>query len=324
MNCSIAIIGATGLVGRTAIQILNEKNLTNFTYTLYASKKSANKKLKIGKQKLIVKELNNEIFKQKFNYAIFCTKEAISKTYIQRLAKKGTKVIDCSSYFRHQYPIIVPEINFSSHQNIICNPNCSTASAVMCLHKIAKNYGLKHITFSTYQAVSGAGKLGIKDLRTTNENHLKKFDYLIRNNVIPYIGKIDKHGYSTEENKMIYETKKILNLTTTTITATCMRVPVKNCHTISINFQTEKPCKLCNIISLLLKSENVRVLNDANFYPMPIIANNQNEVFVGRIRVDSSMPNSFNMVVVADNLRKGAALNAIQILEALLKEDKWI
>ena len=321
MCYNIAIIGATGLVGRKTLEVLSNHGISEkHNLFLFASAKSANKKIKIcDNRKLVVEELNKEnLIKAKLDFALFCVRENISLSYVNFLAKCGVKVIDFSSAFRHKFPLIVPEINFEDilDSNIICNPNCSTAISVIALNKIASQLGLKEIVYSTYQAVSGAGQLALKDFNKTNPNKLKKLDYPIASNLIPYIGKIDKHGYSQEENKMIFETQKILHLDSTNITATCIRVPVKNCHTITINFETIKPSNFRQISALLSKSPGLYFNSSL---PMPIIANNEENVFVGRLRAHKTKQNCFSFVVCGDNLLKGASLNAVQILERLIE-----
>ena len=321
----IAVIGATGVVGRKVLEILHQKNLLYHDIVLYASKKSKGKKIKIDKKQYIVQELNLDITKQTFDYAMFCVGEDISKIYVKKLSKKGTTVIDFSSYYRHKYPLIVPQINKQDIKGkILCNPNCSTIGAVMCLHKINQEFGLKRVIYSTYQSVSGAGKKGLDDLNVKDPYKLKKFDFVINNNLIPYIGEVYTDGYTKEENKMIYETKKILNTPNLKVTATCVRVPIQVCHGESINFETHKKANLDEIIQVLKNSQGVKVCNMYPNFPMPIYVKDQNDVFVGRIRKDISQKNCFNMFVVSDNLRKGAAQNGVEILECLLKEQNDI
>lgn len=322
MKQNILLVGATGVVGRTVIKILNEKNLKNCNFFLYASKKSKGKTFNICGTKYTVKELGDEVFSNNYNYALFCTNEQISKSYIKQLTKKNTVVIDFSALYRKRYPLIVPEINMENVKNnkIICNPNCSTIASVMALYEINKMFGLKRIIYSTYQAVSGAGKMALDDIKTTKKEKLKKLNYVINNNLIPCIGEISNNLYSKEENKMIYETKKILNNNTVKVTATCVRVPIKICHSVSINFETVKKTTLKKIKDVLKITKGVKVVDTALTYPMPIMVKGQNDVYVGRIRRDYSNPNCFNIFVVSDNLRKGAAQNGVQILEQLLKE----
>ncbi len=324
MDCCIAIVGATGLVGRTVIKILNENQMFSYNYLLFASEKSKGKKLKIGDKKIMVKTLSScNFLSKKIDYALFCTDENISKKYIPLFTKNGTKVIDFSSYYRHKYPLIIPEINSNKIKGkIICNPNCSTIAGLMSLYKIHQMYGLKRIVYSTYQAVSGAGQKALDDMKTTNNKKLKKLDFVIKDNLIPYIGEIFSNGYSKEENKMIYETKKILGDKTINVTATCVRIPISVCHSESINFETKKRVSLKEIETLLNNSNGVCVFNTYKNYPMPINVRGKNFVAVGRIRKDFTNKNSFNIFVVSDNLRKGSAQNAVQILQCLLRSKK--
>lgn len=317
----IALIGATGLVGRTTLKVLEEHKLTNHIFEFFASPKSVGKTIKFNKKKFTIKELSlNYILKQNFDFAIFCTNEKISSVYVPILAQNGIKVIDFSSCFRHTYPLIVPEINSDKIDgNIICNPNCSTIASVMALYEINNKFGLEEIVFSTYQAVSGAGKLGLSDLKTSDKNKLQKFSHIIKNNLIPYIGNIDENGYSTEENKMIYETRKILNDFDIKISATCVRVPIDICHSISIHFTTKKNCDVEKIRSVLENTKGVQVFDKFDLFPMPILVKDKEDVFVGRIKKCQNK-NTFDMFIVSDNLRKGAGQNGVQILEELLRD----
>lgn len=316
---NIAIIGATGLVGRTVIKLLKDYNIDFNNIYLFASNKSNGKILRVKNKKVIVKNLSFENLQGlKIDFALFCCKENISKTYIPMLLKNNVKVIDFSSAYRKKYPLIVPEINSDAIKgNLICNPNCSTIASVMALNMINKAFDLKQIVYSTYQAVSGAGKLALQDMLTTNPEKLKKLNYVIKNNVIPCIGNIDNNYYSTEENKMIFETKKILGDNDIKISATCVRVPVKNGHSISINFVTKKATSINKIKKLLLHSQGVKFLEKS--LPMPIDASGQNLVIVGRLRKDNINKNGFNLFVASDNILKGAAQNGVQILKQWVK-----
>jgi aspartate-semialdehyde dehydrogenase len=310
---TIAIVGATGLVGREVIKILEEKNLCDHNFVMLASKKSQGKIVKLNNKDYKVQALSKDnLIKHHPDFALFCVGEDVSKCYVEYLANRGCVVIDFSSAFRNKYPLIVPEVNLQDIDgNIICNPNCSTIGAVIALNKINKCFGLRRIIYSTYQAVSGAGKYGLDALRQNKK--MPKTDHYICNNIIPYIGSIDERGYSKEENKMIFETKKIMHLTDIDITATCVRVPVDIGHSESINFTTKQKVDLQDILQVLKKTQGVSLVD----FPMPINVKGQNQVLVGRVRQDSHA-NSFNMMIVVDNLRKGAAQNGVQILEALI------
>lgn len=321
----LAIVGATGLVGRTALKILEEKNIQNLEYTLFSSKKSAGRELKFMNTRYLVHELKDFSFDEHFDFAIFSAGAETSRHFAPIAASKGCVVIDNSSAFRmdDDVPLIVPEVNFNdviNHKNIIANPNCSTIQAVVALKPLDDKYKIKRIVYSTYQAVSGAGKLGLQDLengRAKTYSPLLKFSHPIFDNCLPKIDVFLVNGYTKEEMKMINETRKILNKPDLNITATAVRVPVNNCHGESINIEFENTFYLRDVIDILSTSIGVKVLNTPH-YPMPINVSGYNDVFVGRIRRDNSIKNGLNLWVVADNIRKGAATNAVQILKDLI------
>ncbi len=322
----IAIVGSTGLVGRTVLKILEERNLSNFNYVLFSSKKSAGTKINFFGNDYIICELNEKSFDLNFDYAIFCAGGNVSEKYIPIAVSKGCTVIDNSSVYRmnSDVPLIVPEVNpdeIFKHKGIISNPNCSTIQAVIPLKVLDNKYCIKRIIYSTYQAVSGAGRLGIEDLENQyDENNTKKFPYPIYNNCIPHIDVFMDDNYTKEEHKMIDETRKILGKPNLPITATAVRVPVTNCHGESINVEFEKDFDLYDIKILLQNFPGI-ILSDnpeKNHYPIATKATGNDDVFVGRIRRDYSVKSGINFWVVADNLRKGAATNAVQILEKLI------
>lgn len=322
----VAIIGSTGLVGRTVLKVLEEKNLKNCTYTLFSSKKSAGTKLQFLGQNYIIQELTVNSFDSHFDYAIFCAGGSVSEKFAPIAVSKGCTVIDNSSVFRmdKDVPLVVPEVNpekIFENKGIIANPNCSTIQAVVALKPLDDKYKIKRIVYSTYQAVSGAGKAGIEDL----ENGIKgiapkKFSHPIFNNCLPHIDVFMPDGYTKEEYKMINETRKILNKPYLPITATCVRVPVKNCHSESINIEFKNNFDIYDIKMLLQNSPGIILVDDIdkNYYPLATKTDGYDDVFVGRIRRDFSVPFGINLWVVADNLRKGAASNAVQILEKLI------
>ena len=325
MNKKLAVVGATGLVGRTVLKVLEEKNLPISEYKLFASKNSKGKKINFLNKEYTINELTETSFDENFDYAIFSAGAETSKKYSPIAASRGCIVIDNSSAFRMDktVPLVVPEVNkfdLIKHQNIIANPNCSTIQAVVALKPLDEKYKIKRIIYSTYQAVSGAGKKGILDLENKETN---KFPYQIYNNILPQIDVFLDNGYTKEEEKMINETRKILHKPHLKITATCARVPVLNSHSESINIEFEKDFKLNELIKTLENAPGVIVQN--NFknqeYPMAINATGFDKVFIGRIRRDFSVQNGINIWVVADNIRKGAATNAVQILEELLKNN---
>ncbi|MEG1705039.1 MAG: aspartate-semialdehyde dehydrogenase [Clostridia bacterium] len=326
---NIAIVGATGLVGQTFLKVLEEKKLDKYTYTLFASNRSKDKLIHFMNQDYIVKELNEDSFKNTFfDYALFSAGGNISKKFIPIANESGTIVIDNSSFFRmnDDVPLVIPEVNekdIYTNNKIISNPNCSTIQAVMPIKALNDTNKIKRIIYSTYQAVSGAGNSGILDLRNTrNGEKANKFPYDISKNCIPQIDTFLENGYTKEEIKMIEETKKILKEPKLPITATCVRVPVENSHSESINIEFENEFNIEDVIKTLSNFKNILVVDDIQNlkYPINELANDTDKVLVGRIRRDFSVKNGINIWVVADNIRKGSATNAIQILEKLIEK----
>lgn len=324
-----AIVGATGLVGSMFLRVLEEKKLPIDKYVLFASKKSSGKIVKFMDKNYEVKELTKTSFEdERFDFALFSAGSKISEEYALEAVKNGCIVIDNSSYFRmnENVPLVVPEVNYDmifKHKGIIANPNCSTIQAVVILKPLHDNYKLKRVVYSTYQAVSGAGILGLEDLKSTSLNKKpKKFDYPIYNNCLPQIDEFLENGYTKEEEKMINETRKILNLPNLNVTATAVRVPVSNSHGESINIEFENGFDIISLKKILANSESIAVLDDIykKIYPLNTFATGKDDVFVGRIRRDFSVKSGINLWCVADNIRKGAASNAVQILEILVNK----
>lgn len=323
----LAVVGATGVVGRMALTVLEEKNLPITEYSFFASSSSSGKEIIFQGKPYIVKELTKDSFNEGFDFAIFSAGSDIAKKYAPIAAACGCVVVDNSSAFRMEkdVPLIVPEVNpeeIKSHHGIIANPNCSTIQAVLPLKALDKQYGIKRVVYSTYQAVSGAGRLGIEDLEKGIKGELpKKFPYPIYNNCLPHIDVFLENGYTKEEEKMINETRKILKKPSLKVTATCVRVPVINSHSESINIELENSFELDDIKKVLQNYPNIIVLDDFsnNQYPLATIATGHDEVYVGRIRRDYSIENGLHLWVVADNIRKGAASNAVQIVEKLIE-----
>lgn len=324
----LAIVGATGVVGSTALKVLEEKKLPISEYVLFASCKSAGKKVKFMNKEYVIKELNENSFDEGFDFAIFSAGGETAKKYAPIAASKGCIVVDNSSAFRMDpnVPLVVPEVNkeeIANNKGIIANPNCSTIQAVLPLKALDDKYKIKRIVYSTYQAVSGAGQKGLNDLENGRKgiNKLEKFPYPIYNNCLPQIDVFTENGYTKEELKMINETRKILNNPDLKITATTVRVPVENSHSESINVEFEKDFDLSELIDTLKNFEGIIVKDDINseIYPLATTATGHDEVFVGRIRRDFSVESGVNLWVVADNIRKGAASNAIQIVEKLIE-----
>ncbi|EHK2440344.1 aspartate-semialdehyde dehydrogenase [Clostridium perfringens] len=322
---NVAIVGATGNVGRKFLEILEERNFPVKELYLFASKRSAGKTLKFKGEDVLVEELcEANIKNKKIDFALFSAGGSVSLEFAPIFAKHGAVVIDNSSAWRmdKEVPLVVPEVNPEDvkwHKGIIANPNCSTIQAMVALKPLYDKYGIKRIVYSTYQAVSGAGIQGILDLQ---EGTTKKFPYPILGNVIPHIDVFLDNGYTKEEIKMIEETKKILHDDNLRITATTVRVPVLNAHSESINVELNSEFELENVIDLFNSSKGIIVHDDVENlkYPTPLELSGKDEVFVGRIRRDFSLDNGLNLWVVADNIRKGAALNAIQIAEILINE----
>ena len=325
----LAVVGATGLVGRKALEILEGLDLPISEYVFFCSSRSAGTKILFKGKEYIAQELNDNSFDQGFDFAIFSAGGDTSKHYSPIAASKGCIVIDNSSAFRmdENVPLVVPEVNikdaFENH-GIIANPNCSTIQAVVPLKALDDKYKIKRIVYSTYQAVSGAGKMGIDDFyNTSNGEKPEKFPHPIYNNCLPHIDVFLDNGYTKEEMKMINETRKILHRPDLKVTATTVRVPVLNSHSESINIEFENDFDLEELKDTLRNAPGVIVYDDVqnNIYPLATVATGHDEVYVGRIRRDESIENGVNIWVVADNIRKGAASNAIQIVEELIKND---
>lgn len=327
---NVAVVGATGMVGNKFLEVLEERKLPVENYFLFASKRSAGKVINfMGKDHTVIELTPENVKKYKVDYALFSAGGATSKEYAPLFANEGTVVIDNSSQWRTdpECPLVVPEVNGEDAlvhpKNIIANPNCSTIQAVVALKPLHDKYGIKRVVYSTYQAVSGAGVAGYNDLKYGVEGRApEKFPYPIFGNCIPQIDVFLPNGYTKEEEKMIFETKKILHDFDLKVTATTVRVPVFHGHSESINVEFKTPCTLEGVKDTLLKMEGVVVEDDPSNlrYPMAITAENRDEVFVGRIRLDDTVESGVNLWVVADNIRKGAATNAVQILEYLLKK----
>ena len=326
----VAVVGATGVVGRTALKVLEEKNFQNVTYILFSSEKSAGSTVEFLGKEYIVYELKESSFELGFDYAIFCAGGSTAEKYAPIAVENGCTVIDNSSFYRMHpdVPLVVPEVNpedIDKNHGIIANPNCSTIQAVVPLKPLNDRYGIKRIVYSTYQACSGAGRYGIEDLEQRNEGEsLKKFPYSIYNNCLPHIDVFMEDGYTKEEHKMIDETRKILHEPNLPVTATTVRVPVRNCHGESINIEFNNPVDLKEVRNLLENYPGVIVMDDPSneIYPLASVADGHDEVYVGRIRRDFTVENGLNIWVVADNLRKGAAANAVQILEKILEKQQ--
>ena len=325
---NVAVVGATGMVGNKMMEVLAERQLPVENYYLFASAKSAGKKVDfMGKEHTVIELKEENIIDKKIDIAFFSAGGETSKQFAPIFAKHGTLVIDNSNAWRRDenVPLVVPECNANDilwHKNIIANPNCSTIQAMVALKPLHQAFGIKRVIYSTYQAVSGAGVKGFNDLKGGICGEApQKFPYPIFGNCLAHIDVFLDNGYTKEEDKMIFETKKILGDQNIKITATCVRVPVYYGHSESINLEFNKPCTLEQVKEVLAKAEGVVITDDVanNVYPMPITAENKDEVFVGRIRMDETVESGVNLWVVADNIRKGAATNAIQIAQKAIE-----
>ena len=325
---NVAIVGATGLVGQTFLKVLKERNFPVEKLYLYASARSAGKTVNfVGKDYTVI-ELKDENIKDDIDVALFSAGGTMSKEYAPKFKAKGAIVVDNSSAWRMEkdIPLVVPEANpeaLDGHNGIIANPNCSTIQVMPVLKVLADKYGLKRVVYSTYQAVAGSGQKGIDDLEANLKGEpSKNYPHQIAFNLLPHIDSFLDNGYTKEEMKMVEETRKILGLPDLKVTATCVRVPVKMGHAVSVNVELEKSFDLKDVFKAFEEKEGVVVKDDVskNVYPMPIEAEDTDEVYVGRIRRDESVENGLNLWVVADNIRKGAATNTIQIAETLIKK----
>lgn len=320
---NLAIIGASGMVGNTYVEVLEDRDFNFDNLYLFASARSAGTKLTVKGKEYTIEELKEDSFDRDIDIAIFAAGGGVSEKFAPIAKEKGVLVIDNSSAWRmdKDVPLVVPEVNpedIAKNKGIISNPNCSTIQSVVPLKPLNDAFKMKRVIYSTYQSVSGSGLKGIADLRdgtTTNYPHP------IADNCIPHIDDFLDNGYTKEEMKMIEETQKIFNNYDLNVTATTVRVPVTNSHAVSINIEFEKPFEMKEIFKLLEDFPGVVVEDDIDnyIYPMQINADGKDEVFVGRIRRDFSIENGINLWVVADNIRKGAATNTIQIAEEIAK-----
>ena len=322
----IAVVGATGLVGREILKVLEEMDFDIDNFYPVASERSVGKKVSFkGKDYTVISI--PEAIEKKPQIAIFSAGGSTSKKWAPEFAAKGTFVIDNSSAWRmdKDKPLVVPEINahiLTEKDKIIANPNCSTIQMVMALAPIHKKYGLKRVVVSTYQSVTGSGAKAVEQLMAEREGREveKVYPHKIDLNVLPHAGDFEDNGYTTEEMKLVNETNKILD-DNIPLTAMAARVPVVGGHSEFVNAELKKPFELDDIKKIIGEMPGVILEDDPanNKYPMPVISKGKNEVFVGRIRRDFSVENGLNMWIVADNIRKGAATNAVQIASYLIE-----
>lgn len=326
MKANVAVVGATGVVGRMMLKVLEERKFPVNELHLFASARSAGSTMEFMGKKITVEEPTKEsIKKANVKYALFSAGSDVSRDFAPVFAECGAVAIDNSKFWRMDktVPLVVPEVNPDAafaHHGIIANPNCSTIQAVVALKPLHDAFKIKRIVYSTYQAVSGAGRQGLEDLKDGIAGAApKKFPHPIAYNIIPHIDVFDDDGYTFEEMKMVNETRKILGDDSLKITATTARVPVTYGHSESINIEFFKPVTRRSALEVLSKAPGLVVVDDVknNVYPMPIDAEGTDEVYVGRVRQDFSVDSGLNIWVVADNIRKGAASNTVQIAELL-------
>ena len=321
----VAVVGVTGMVGQVMLNVLEERNFPITELIPVASERSVGKEISFKGKVYKIISLEDAVL-AKPNIALFSAGGSTSLEWAPKFAKVGTTVIDNSSAWRmdHSKKLIVPEINantLTKDDKIIANPNCSTIQMVVALAPLHSKYKIKRLVVSTYQSITGTGVKAVKQL----ENELAgikgemAYPYPIHQNALPHCDVFENNGYTKEEMKLVRETQKILNDRTIAVTATAVRIPTAGGHSESVNIEFENDFDLTEVRQLLNNAEGVTVQDnpDVNIYPMPIYANGKDDVFVGRIRRDESQPNSLNMWIVSDNLRKGAATNAIQIAEYL-------
>lgn len=331
---TVAVVGATGNVGREMLKVLEERNFPVGNLIPLASARTAGTKVEFQGTEYTVQELKEDSFKG-VQIALFSAGASVSEKFAPLAAAAGAVVIDNTSFFRMdpQVPLVVPEINAAACKDrpkgIIANPNCSTAQMVVALKPIYDSVGIKRLVISTYQSVSGTGKAAIDELAEQSLALLQGqpakatvYPHQIAFNVLPQIDKFTDNGYTKEELKMVNETKKIFADETIRVTATACRVPVFYCHSECVNIETKKKISANEVRDLLAKAENVVVMDDPknSVYPLATLAVGKNDTFVGRIREDISIDNGIEMFIVSDNLRKGAAFNAVQIAEVVIQD----
>jgi aspartate-semialdehyde dehydrogenase len=330
MGINTAIMGATGAVGAELLTLLEERNFPLGELRLLASSRSAGKKINFKGQDLTVQELGHDSF-EGIQLVLASAGGSLSAEYAPSAVKAGAVVVDNTSYFRmtEGIPLVVPEINpeaIETHKGIIANPNCSTIIMLLPLWPIYKAFGVKRVVVSTYQAASGAGALAMQELLDETRAQLdgKPFERTViphpyAFNLFPHNSNMGDDGYCQEETKMIEETRKIFNDPDFKVTATCVRVPILRAHSESLNIEMEKDASVEDIYKVLNNAEGLEVLEDRknNRWPMPLDASSKDPVYAGRVRKDPTQPNTIELWVTGDQIRKGAALNAIQIAEKL-------
>ena len=330
----VAVVGATGAVGREMLKTLESRNFPATEVVPFASARSAGTKVPYGDSELVVRELKEDVF-EGIDIAIFSAGGSTSEKYAPHAAAAGCIVVDNSSAWRmdERCPLVVPEVNpdaLEGHNGIIANPNCSTIQMVVALKPLHDAAGIRRVVVSTYQAVSGSGQKGISELETQvrqmfnlKEPEVNVYPHRIAFNCIPHIDVFLENDYTKEEMKMVHETVKIMRDPNVKVTATCVRVPVFYGHSESVNIETERKLSAKEARAILAQAPGVQVYDTPSekMYPLAVDAAGEDPTYVGRIREDDTIPNGLNMWIVADNIRKGAALNAVQIAEELVRRD---
>ena len=323
---TLAVVGATGLVGQTVLQLIEKKDIPFSSLTLFSSARSAGKEIEFKDETYIIEELTEEKVNGGFDYVIMSAGGNTSLHYAPLFEQAGAVVIDNSSAWRmdDSIDLIVPEVNKPSlNRRIIANPNCSTIQSVVPLKALQDAFGLKRVAYTTYQSVSGSGWKGIEDLDKGSRGEAPtNYNKPIHHNLIPQIDDFTEDGYTKEEVKMIKETQKILNQSDLDVTATCVRVPVPHAHAVAINVTLASEPSVEEFKQVLKDFPSIVLMDDPaqEIYPTPLDAAQKEEIFVGRIRKDASLKNTYHLWSVSDNILKGAALNAVQILQSLIKE----
>ena len=329
---NVAVVGATGAVGEEMRLVLEERKFPIEKLSLFASSRSAGKEYKYKEEKVVVRELKDDSFNG-IDIALFSGGDEVSKHFAPLAVQQGTIVIDNGKYFRMdpQVPLVVPEVNpddLKKHKGLIANPNCSTIQMVVALKPIYDEAGIERVVVATYQSVSGTGKEAIEELKNQaasiakgKEFEIKAYPYQIAYNALPHIGSFKENGYTSEEMKMLNETRKILGDDNIRVAATTVRVPVYRAHSEVVHIETKKKISVQRTREILSAFPGIKVIDNPEKleYPLPLFAEGKDEVFIGRIREDISTENGLVMWIVSDNLRKGAALNAVQIAELLIE-----
>ena len=327
----IAVVGATGLVGREMLTVLAERGFGHEEVIAAASPKSIGKEIAFAGRMLTVVSVD-EAIAERPEYAIFSAGAGASREYAPRFAAAGTTVIDNSSAWRKDphIPLVVPEINIDTvgeDDRIVANPNCSTIQMVLALSALEREYGIRRIVVSTYQSITGTGLKAVRQLEAEERGEVATdpaYPYPIHRNLFPHGGDFQPDGYTTEEQKLVDETRKIFADPEIAISATVARVPVVGGHSESVNVELRRDFDIEDVRRLIAGTSGVVMLDDpsANVYPMPILSHHKDEVFVGRLRRDPSQDRTLNLWIVADNIRKGAATNAVQIMQHLIERRK--